>query len=64
MSDYVVTISAVMDKCPFEPKRRSRTYCKVCNALNDPCNGLGETKTVVSKKIGKEKYMQILNIIK
>ena len=64
MSDYVITISTVMDKCPFDSKKRSKAYCKVCKALHDPCNGLGETKTVASKKIGKEKYMQILNIIK
>ena len=64
MSDYSITISYIKDTCPFDSKRRSKAYCKICKAYGDPCEGLGGKALVVDKKIGKDKYMKILNIIK
>lgn len=64
MSDYKVTITSVRNRCPFDPKRSSKAYCKVCKAWKDPCSGLGIETTVSSRKIGEDKVKQILNIIK
>lgn len=64
MSDYRVTITHVRDKCPFDPKRKSKEYCKVCKAWRDPCSGIGVEQTISTRKIGEDKKQQILNIIK
>lgn len=64
MSDYRVTITTVREKCPFDAKRKSKEYCKVCKAWKDPCSGLGIETTISSRKIGKDKMKQIINIIK
>lgn len=64
MSDYKINITYTRDRCPFDPKKRSRQYCKVCKALGNPCSGLGTEITVSSRKIGEDKVKQILNIIK
>lgn len=64
MSDYRITITSVRDKCPFNSKRKSKEYCKVCKAWKDPCSGLGIETTISTRKIGEDKMKQILNIIK
>ena len=61
MSDYRVTITTVREKCPFDAKRKSKEYCKVCKAWKDPCSGLGIETTISSRKIGEDKMKQIIN---
>ena len=58
MSDYRVTITTVKEKCPFDAKRKSKEYCKVCKAWKDPCSGLGIETTISSRKIGEDKMKQ------
>ena len=59
-----ITITTVREKCPFDAKRKSKEYCKVCKAWKDPCSGLGIETTISSRKIGEDKMKQIINIIK
>ena len=60
----LVTQPKQKEKCPFDAKRKSKEYCKVCKAWKDPCSGLGIETTISSRKIGEDKMKQIINIIK
>lgn len=64
MSDYTLTITHTRDHCPFNHKRTSKSYCTVCKAWHNPCEGIGMTKTISSKKIDEHTMKQILNILK
>lgn len=62
--NYTLTITYTRDKCPFDPKKKGKVWCKTCKAFNDPCSGIGNTVTVSSKKISKERMNNLLNLIK
>lgn len=63
MSNYKVTISSTINKCPFNPKKKAKD-CNSCKALMDPCKGIGHEQLISSANISEEKMKQILSILK
>lgn len=64
MSEYTLTITHTRNHCPFNHKRTNNSFCKVCKAWKNPCEGIGMTKTISSKKIDEYTLKQILNTIR
>ena len=62
--EYRVTISSIIDQCPFDAKKRSKAYCNTCKSYRDPCKGIGTESILASKKVDKQEMQQIINTIK
>ena len=62
--EYRVTISSIIDHCPFDANKRSKAYCYACNSYEDPCKGIGTERILASKKVDKQEVKQIINTIK
>lgn len=63
MSEYIVQIKSISEKCPFDAKRRSKVYCEVCKALNDPCPGIGNVSVISEKKVDRYTMQEVLKLI-
>lgn len=64
MTAYRLIITGTRENCPFDENRRSKAFCDVCKAKNNPCTGIGEEKIISTRKIDENKVKQILKIIR
>ena len=62
--DYRVTITSIIDQCPFDTKKRSKAYCNICKSYKDPCKGIGTESVMSIKKVDKAEMQQIINIMR
>lgn len=62
--DYKVTITSIIDQCPFDARKRSKAYCNICKSYKDPCKGIGTESVLTRGKVSKKEMQQIINIIR
>ena len=62
--EYNVKISYIREKCPNNPKWRSKAYCKVCDEFNNSCAGIGKEVLLYDKMIKAPLKNKIINLIK